>query len=154
MLTRVAIFVASAGYVGFAPIAPGTWGAALGLALHVAIRWSGSDGLELLVIALIFAAGLWSAGHVEHKLGKDPAAVVVDEVLGMLLTLALLDVTIAGAVTGFVIFRVLDVIKPFPAARFEHIKGGMGVMLDDVMAGMYSNLALRLLALAIPGLIA
>lgn len=154
MLTRVAIFVASAGYVGFAPIAPGTWGAALGLALHVAIRWTGSQWLELLVVAMIFAAGLWSAGHVERELGKDPAAVVVDEVLGMLLTLALLDVTVAGAVTGFVIFRVLDIIKPFPAARFEHIKGGMGVMLDDVMAGLYSNLALRLLALAIPGLIA
>jgi phosphatidylglycerophosphatase A len=150
----VAIFVASAGYVGFAPIAPGTWGAALGLALHVALRWSGSGWLELLVIAVVFAAGLWSAGRVEHELGKDPAAVVVDEVLGMLITLALLDVSVAGAVTGFVIFRVLDVIKPFPAARFEHIKGGMGVMLDDVMAGVYSNLALRLLSLAIPGLFA
>jgi phosphatidylglycerophosphatase A len=87
-------------------------------------------------------------------MGKDPGAVVIDEVLGMLVTLAFLDVTIAGALAGFIVFRLLDVWKPFPAARLEHLHGGPGIMLDDAMAGVYANLILRVLMVAWPGVFA
>jgi phosphatidylglycerophosphatase A len=69
----------------------------------------------------------------------------MDEVAGMVITLALLPVTITGAVVGFFIFRALDVIKPWPSGRFEKLPGGLGVMADDVMAGIYGNLLLRVL---------
>jgi phosphatidylglycerophosphatase A len=69
--------------------------------------------------------------------------VVIDEVLGMLVTLALLPLSMTGVVAGFLIFRVLDVIKPYPAGRLEHLHGGLGIMADDAMAGIYGNLLLR-----------
>jgi phosphatidylglycerophosphatase A len=76
--------------------------------------------------------------------------VVIDEVAGMLMTLAFLPVTPAGAVVGFLLFRVLDVFKPWPARGFESLPGGLGVMADDGMAGIYGNLIMRLLILLLP----
>ena len=74
-------------------------------------------------------------------LGKDPGPVVIDEVLGMLITLAFLDVNSRAPSSGFFLFRVFDVIKPFPAGRLEHLHGGSGIMLDDAMAGVYAQLS-------------
>lgn len=154
MLAKVATLVATVGYAGFFPIAPGTVGSAVGLVIYAGVRVADSIVLELAIVTAVLVAGIWSAGHLERELGKDPAAVVIDEVLGMLLTLALLDVSMAGALAGFFIFRILDVIKPFPAGRLEHLHGGFGIMMDDVMAGIYSNLLLRLSILLFPGLLA
>jgi phosphatidylglycerophosphatase A len=148
---RVATILATAGYVGYAPVAPGTFGSAAGLVVYAAVAAANSVLVEALVIAAVLIAGIWSAGWVEQECGKDPGVVVIDEVLGMLVTLAFLDVTITGAIAGFFVFRVLDVWKPFPAGRFEHLHGGPGIMLDDVMAGIYGNVVLRLLAAAVPG---
>jgi phosphatidylglycerophosphatase A len=150
----VATFVATAGYVGFVPVAPGTFGSAIGLAIYAMVRSGQSQVLEGMVLAGALVAGLWSAGRVEREMGKDPGAVVIDEVVGMLATLAFLNVTILGAVIGFIIFRVLDVLKPYPAGRLEHLHGGPGIMLDDAMAGVYSNLALRAMIFAFPGTLA
>jgi phosphatidylglycerophosphatase A len=150
----VALFLATAGYVGFAPIAPGTFGSAIGLVVYLLVRRGDSLILEAAVLAAAFIVGVWSAGLVERQMGKDPGAVVIDEILGMLATVAFLNVTLLGAAIGFVIFRVLDVIKPYPAGRLEHLHGGAGIMLDDAMAGLYSNLVLRALMLAFPGALA
>jgi phosphatidylglycerophosphatase A len=150
----VALFLATAGYVGFAPIAPGTFGSAVGLVVYLLVRRGDSLILEAAVLAAAFIVGVWSAGLVERQMGKDPGAVVIDEILGMLATVAFLNVTLLGAAIGFVIFRVLDVIKPYPAGRLEHLHGGAGIMLDDAMAGLYSNLVLRALMLAFPGALA
>ena len=106
----------------------------------------------VLVAALL--VGTWSAHRVERQLGKDPGAVVIDEVLGMLVTLGFLDVTVTGALVGFFVFRLLDVWKPFPAGRLEHLHGGPGIMLDDAMAGIYGNLLLRGLNAVWPGVFA
>jgi phosphatidylglycerophosphatase A len=154
VLAKAATFVATAGYVGFVPIAPGTFGSAVGLVIYAAVRASGGGVLELVVLAALLVVGVWSAGRVERELGKDPGAVVIDEVLGMLATLAFLEVNVIGAMVGFVVFRALDVVKPFPAGRLEHLHGGTGIMLDDVMAGIYSNLVLRGLMLLFPGTLA
>ena len=82
--------------------------------------------------------------------GIDPGPVVIDEVLGMLVTLAFIPVGWSGALAGFFIFRVFDVIKPYPANRLEKFHGGVGIMADDAMAGVYANIALRLLMWLLP----
>ncbi len=154
-MRRLGLFVATCGYLGYVPVAPGTFGSALGLVVFFAVRSSGSVTVELSVIALLFAVGLWSGTVAEHHFGGiDPGPVVLDEVLGMLVTLALLPVNTAGAIVGFLVFRVLDVLKPWPSARFEKLPGGLGVMADDAMAAIYGNLVMRGLIVAMPGTLA
>ncbi|MGQ0736689.1 MAG: phosphatidylglycerophosphatase A family protein [Acidobacteriota bacterium] len=153
-MRQLAVFIATAGYAGFVPYAPGTVGSAVGLVVYAAIRWSGRSLVEGLAILALLGVGVWAADQVERRLGKDPAPVVIDEVVGMLVTLAFLDVTPVGALVGFMVFRLFDVIKPFPAARLERLHGGAGIMLDDVAAGAYAHLALRALAWLMPGLLA
>jgi phosphatidylglycerophosphatase A len=152
-MTSVARFIATAGYVGYAPVAPGTFGSMAGLAVFGLVRLTGSSAVEWVAIALSLAVGTWAAGVVERQLGKDPGPVVIDEVLGMLVTLATLDVTPVGAVVGFFVFRALDIVKPFPAGRLERLHGGPGIMLDDLMAGVYGNLVMRGLIAVAPGLL-
>ena len=151
-MQRLGLFIATCGYIGYVPVAPGTFGSALGLLVFAAVRSTGSIAVELAAIVVVFVIGLWAGTVAEHHFGGiDPGPVVLDEVLGMLITLALLPVNITGAIVGFLVFRVLDVIKPWPAARFEHLPGGLGVMADDAMAAVYGNLAMRVLILLLPG---
>jgi phosphatidylglycerophosphatase A len=148
---RLGLFVATCGYLGYAPIAPGTFGSAAGLALFFAIRATGSVTVEIAVIVALFAIGIWSGTVAEHHFGGiDPGPVVLDEVVGMLITLALLPVNVTGAVVGFLVFRLLDVVKPWPSARFEKLPGGLGVMADDGMAAVYGNLVMRGLIAFVP----
>ena len=142
--TRIGLFVATCGYLGFAPVAPGTFGSAAGLAAYYLLDLTGSAAIYGLVTAGLFALGIWSGTAAERALGgTDPGPVVLDEVVGMLITLAFLDVSPAGALAGFLIFRVLDVIKPWPSRRFEDLHGGLGVMADDGMAAIYAHLLMR-----------
>lgn len=151
-MTRLALLVSTFGYVGFFPVAPGTAGSAAALVVYAIVRWVGAPAFELATIIVVFAAGVWAAARSERVLGsKDPGPVVIDEVLGMLVTLAFLPLSLAGVVAGFVLFRALDVIKPYPARRLEDAPGGWGVMLDDAMAGVYGQLAMRLLVWLLPG---
>ena len=134
---RLGLFVATCGYVGYAPIAPGTFGSAVGLALFALIRWSDSIAIELGVIALLLVLGVWSGDVAEKHFGRvDPGPVVLDEVAGMLITLALIPVNVSGAIVAFLIFRLLDVVKPWPANRLEALPGGLGMMADDAMAAV------------------
>lgn len=154
-MNRLAVFVATAGYTGYFPIAPGTVGSAVGLVIFGALRlWAPWWG-EGIAVIVSFVAGVWSATLVERVLQlTDPGPVVIDEVLGMLVTLLFLPVSFAGAIAGFVLFRVFDVIKPFPANRAEKLPGGWGIMLDDAIAGAYAYVVLRLLTWVVPGLLA
>jgi phosphatidylglycerophosphatase A len=148
---RLGVFVATCGYVGYAPLAPGTFGSAAGLVVYAAVRFTGSTSIELVTIALLFGIGIWAGTVAEHHFGGvDPGPVVMDEVVGMLITLALLPVNVTGAVVGFFVFRALDVIKPWPSAGFEKLPGGLGVMADDGMAAIYGNLLMRGLIWAAP----
>jgi phosphatidylglycerophosphatase A len=143
-MKALAVFIASFGYVGFFPIAPGTAGSLAALVLFAFVRWVGVPAFELSMIVAVFAIGVWAASGTEVALGrKDPGVVVIDEVLGMLITLALLPLSIAGIVLGFFLFRLFDVIKPYPADKLEHLHGGLGIMADDAVAGIYSYLVLR-----------
>jgi phosphatidylglycerophosphatase A len=146
--------VATVGHVGFVPIAPGTFGSAVGLGVYALVSMANNWMVETLVLAVILVVGIWAADHVERELGKDPGPVVIDEVAGMLVTLAFVDASVTGALIGFFIFRALDVIKPPPARRLENLHGGPGIMFDDVMAGIYSNVALRGLIAFFPNALA
>lgn len=151
-MNRLGLLIATCGGVGYAPVAPGTFGSALGLALFYALRATGSVSVELAAIVIVFAVGVWSATVAERHLGDvDPGPVVIDEVAGMLITLALLPVSLTGAVVGFLIFRVLDVVKPWPSSRFERFPGGWGIMADDGMAAIYGQLIMRGLIALAPG---
>jgi phosphatidylglycerophosphatase A len=151
-MTRLAVFVATFGYAGLFPFAPGSVGSLAGLLLYAAIvRSGGGAAAELLTIAVLFAGGVWAGTIAEHHFGgDDPGPVIIDEVVGMLITLVLVPVSVTGAIAGFVVFRVFDIFKPFPASRLERLYGGWGVMSDDAMAGIYGNLTLRLLWWMIP----
>ena len=139
-MTRAAVFIATVGYVGYAPVAPGTFGSAAGLALFVLLRAIGLPWLEPLVIVAIFAAGAWAGNVAERYFGGiDPGPVVIDEVLGMLITLMFVPVSWVGALLGFFVFRILDIVKPWPARQMESLHGGVGVMADDAMAAVYGN---------------
>jgi phosphatidylglycerophosphatase A len=154
-MQRLGLFVATCGYLGYVPIAPGTFGSAAGLVVFFAIRSTGSIAVELAAIVLLFAIGIWSGTVAEHYFGGvDPGPIVLDEVVGMLITLALIPVNVTGAIVAFFVFRVLDVIKPWPSARFEKLPGGLGVMADDGMAALYGNLLMHGLIALLPGRLA
>ncbi|MGH9220431.1 MAG: phosphatidylglycerophosphatase A family protein [Vicinamibacterales bacterium] len=141
----LAVFIATFGYVGYFPMAPGTAGSLAALLLYAVVRWAGTPAVELATIIAVLAIGIWAASGTERVLDrKDPGPVVIDEVLGMLMTLAFMPLSWAGIAAGFVLFRIFDVIKPFPAGRLEHLPGGLGIMADDAMAGVYGQIVMRM----------
>ena len=151
-MTRLAVFVATVGYCGYFPFAPGTVGSAAGLVFYLLVWWTGSPIVEVGLIAALFAVGVWAGTPAERYFGGvDPGPIVIDEVVGMLITLAFIPVGWTGALAGFFIFRVYDVIKPYPAGRLEALHGGFGVMADDAMAAVYANVSLRLAMWLLPG---
>ena len=141
---RLGLLLATCGYVGYAPVAPGTWGSACGLGVFLLLQYYASPVIDVIVIVTLFILGVWSGTVAERELQMtDPSPVVLDEVVGMLITLLFLPVTVTGAIVGFFVFRVLDVVKPWPSRRFESLHGGFGVMADDAMAAVYGNLVMR-----------
>ena len=150
-MTRLAVFVATVGYCGYFPFAPGTVGSAAGLVFYLLVWWTGSTIVEVGLIAGLFAAGVWAGTTAERYFGGvDPGPIVLDEVVGMLITLAFIPVGWSAALAGFFLFRLFDVVKPYPAGRLEALHGGLGVMADDAMAAIYANLSLRLAMWLLP----
>ena len=151
-MRRLAVLLATAGGVGFVPVAPGTAGSAVGILIYfLTYRWSASAQIALL--GAITIVGVWAAHEAERHFGReDPGAVVIDEVAGQLLTLFLLGVGALGATLGFLVFRVLDVVKPWPARQLEALPGGLGIMADDLMAGAYGWILLLLASRWLPGM--
>jgi phosphatidylglycerophosphatase A len=137
--------LATWGGVGFLPFMPGTWGtlAALPLWYHLAQTGPWGYGLGVAVLVIL---GLWVAGPAQEILGRtDHPAIVVDEVAGLLITLAGVPLTWEHAALGFVIFRTLDILKPFPIRWFqEGGKGGLEVMADDVAAAVVGRVVLEI----------
>ncbi len=150
-MTRLAVFLATFGYCGYFPFAPGTIGSAAGLVVYLLVWWAQTPLVEVGLIVVLFFAGVWAGTTAERYFGGiDPGPIVIDEVVGMLITLAFIPVGLSGALAGFLLFRIFDIIKPYPAARLESLHGGLGVMADDAMAAVYANLTLRLLIWAAP----
>ena len=150
MKDRLATAVATGLGSGYAPVAPGTAGSLVGLALFWPVHHLPLVG-QVVATVLVFALGVAASARVARRLGiEDPGLVVADEVVGMWVSLLGLPLTGVTAVAGFVLFRVFDVFKPYPARDLEHLPGGWGIMCDDVMAGIYANLLLRAGLLAWP----
>ena len=130
---------------GLAPKGPGTFGTLGAIPVYVlAARW-GLVGVGVAAAGVILA-GVWSASVVARDLGvKDPQTVVIDEVAGFLLTMLGTAVSLRAVLAGFALFRLLDIAKPWPIRRIEHLPSGWGIVLDDVAAGMLAAAAMALL---------
>jgi phosphatidylglycerophosphatase A len=126
---------------GRLPRAPGTWGSLVALPFAAALTWLAGPWLVLLATLAVFGLGVWASDRYMAAFGvHDPAAIVVDEVVGQWLTLALLPLSPVAYLLGFVLFRILDMVKPWPARWIDRtMAGGVGVMLDDVVAGIYAG---------------
>lgn len=130
--------IATVGGVGRAPIAPGTVASAL--TAVVLWLWRPSPVVLTLAVAVVTVLGIWASDAAERALarGKDPGAIVVDEVAGMALALLGVALTPAILAAAFLLFRIFDVLKPFPANVAQRLPGGLGVMIDDLIAGLYA----------------
>jgi phosphatidylglycerophosphatase A len=145
---RLAIFVATAGGAGFMPKAPGTAGAVVGVLVYLGMHAAGADAYFLHAILLILFAGTVAAYRVESIWGHDSQRIVIDEVVGQMIAFGLAGrngLSNVSLVAGFVLFRLFDITKPFPIRRLEALPGGVGVMADDVGAGIYALIVLTLL---------
>jgi len=134
---RVALAIATVGGAGYAPVAPGT----VGSAITVVALWLLPFSIVGLTVFLgvVLVVGTWAAGRAERLMGrKDPGAIVIDEVAGMTISLMLAPRNLGAYALAFLFFRIFDVIKPFPARQSQRITGGVGVMIDDVIAGFYA----------------
>ena len=129
--------IASVGGAGYAPVASGTVGSAVTLVALWLIPFSPAGLLVTLVV--VTAVGIWAGGRVERVLGrKDPGVIVIDEVAGMMLSVLFLPRTLPVLITAFLLFRLFDIWKPFPARESQALRGGLGVMVDDLIAGVYA----------------
>lgn len=150
LLSLGAHALATGGGSGYAPFAPGTAGSAVGLALFWPLVHL-SAAFQVGITVAVFLLGTLAASHVATRSGiKDPGIVVVDEVVGIWVTLLFLPFTPFTAAVGFFFFRAMDVWKPYPARDMEYLPGGWGIMADDVMAGIYANLLVRVALLVWP----
>jgi phosphatidylglycerophosphatase A len=146
-MRQIVIFFATGAWSGYAPVAPGTAGSMVGLILAwlVAPIWRQSPAAFLMVFVIVFIAACWIAGEAEKFFGEqDSSRIVIDEVLGMVATMFLNPIGWVSLAAGFALFRIFDIIKPFPASYLDRrLHGGAGVMLDDIAAGIYANLVLQ-----------
>jgi len=150
-MRRLIILLATAGYAGFVPVAPGTAGSIVGLILAWAIFggfWQVPWQIAVPAFAVLFVLACWVSGRAEEIFNQpDSSHIVIDEVLGMVATMFGNPVDWSHLAVGFVLFRLFDIIKPFPAGLIDRrMRGGAGVMLDDLAAAIYANIVLRLVA--------
>ena len=143
---RTLITLLSTGcYTGYTPKAPGTAGSILGLGLV----WIMSDlalPYYLLATLAFFVLGVWVSSRAEHLFGHEGAEIVIDEVVGIMIVFTGMSLDVITVIAGFFLFRALDIWKPFPCDRMQRLSGGWGVMMDDAIAAVYTNLLLLLMA--------
>lgn len=144
-LEKMALCLSSWFGSGLMPVAPGTFATLTAVPLVMVLNILGSF-YEALVLMILIPVAVWSAGLCEKRLGRvDPPEIVIDEVAGFLLTLFFLPLSWITLCFGFVLFRFFDILKPYPIGRLEKkVRGGKGIVLDDLLAGVYANLSLRL----------
>ena len=147
---KTVMFLATGCYIGNISFAPGTFGSVLGLLLCFFLSKIDFSIAVLLTLIFILSA-IWIAGEAEKILGEeDPGCIVIDEIAGIILTLSGLPFNITSMTVGFLIFRVLDIWKPYPIRLLENkFSGGIGIVLDDVVAGILSNVILRVFLILI-----
>ena len=141
--SRLALVFATGFGSGYSPIAPGTAGSAVGLLFVWGMSFL-SWPMQVAATIVVAAVSMLAADVTSRAVGlKDPGIVVADEIAGMMVTMIAIPFNWKTAILGFLLFRVMDVLKPPPARQFEHFKGGIGIVADDLMAGVYAHLVLR-----------
>jgi phosphatidylglycerophosphatase A len=150
ILDILSIVISSVFYAGYFPFASGTFGSFLIVVLYFFLPGSMNVAAIAVSLPVIFFTGVWTASRCETFWGKDSGRIVIDEVAGMYATLFLIPLNLKIVAAGFFLFRAFDIAKPFPVRRAENLPRGWGVMTDDVLAGVYANLALRIVIVAIP----
>ncbi len=134
---------------GYFPWGPGTFASALTLLLCAALGPAGRGLIALIIAAVLYLPACWAAGVCERCFDeRDPSRVVIDEVVGQMIVLGAVSMPLVSGgwkywLAGFILFRVLDIVKPYPIRRLEHLPGGFGVITDDVLAGVYGYAILR-----------
>jgi phosphatidylglycerophosphatase A len=145
MLKSLPKTIATFFYVGYLPFIPGTFGSAAALVLFIFLK----PGLlaQYAFLALFLSLGFYFSGKAERLFNsKDPKYIVIDEVAGMFLALLFVPLDFRLLAIGFLLFRVLDTVKPYPADRLQNLNGSAGIMLDDIVAGVYANIILQFLS--------
>ena len=129
-------------FIGYLPLVPGTFGSIFGVGLFYLLKGFSVLTYFLFIFGVI-ALGLITSGRTEKLLNKkDPGCIVIDEVAGMLISLSFMSYDFKIIFLGFMIFRILDTLKPYPAGKLQHLRGSVGVMADDLIAGIYTNIVL------------
>ncbi|MDI7261847.1 MAG: phosphatidylglycerophosphatase A [Thermodesulfobacteriota bacterium] len=141
------ILILATGFgAGYSPIAPGTLGTLLAIPIYYFLSEMSSPLYELTLITFFFLSS-WISGRAQQYFGKkDDQRIVIDEMMGFFITVLWVTKTPLLILVGFILFRFFDILKPFPIRRFEKVRGGFGVVLDDVLAGIYSNIILQIIS--------
>lgn len=137
---RVCEWYATCSYTGYLPIAPGTWGSALTCIILYLIPSFGNPAVITILAILAYPAV-----EVARRGETDPGRIVVDEMLGMLIALGGHVLTVQTIIEAFILFRVFDILKPYPVRNLERLPGAYGIIADDILAGAYANVALLIL---------
>lgn len=134
--------------IGYSPFSPGTLGSLLGIPIYLLLRFKSNFIYVLFLIIFIFFS-IWISDYAQKYFGKkDDQRIVIDEISGFLCTFLFLDKKIFSILVGFILFRIFDILKPFPIRNLEkRLKGGYGIVLDDVIAGIYANIIIQLILL-------
>jgi len=150
-IIRFLILFATGFGVGYSPIAPGTIGTFLAIPIYLYLSEIPFPLYELTLLTLFFLSS-WISGHAERYFGtKDDPRIVIDEVMGFFITMLWVPKKTPFILIGFLLFRFFDILKPFPIRRLEKKwKGGFGIVLDDVMAGVYGNVILHIISFYLP----
>ena len=140
--------IATVGGIGHLPVAPGTWASLFALpCAWIIVQETGSMGLYIATL-IVFCVGVWASDYLERKTGnKDPGHIVIDEVAGQWLAILAIEPNLILYGAGFVLFRLADIFKPWPVSWAERLPGGYGVMIDDILAGLYAGIGVYLLAM-------
>ncbi len=138
------MIIATGGFVGYAPVAPGTWGTLVAFPIHILICLLSPSGY-IIALAAIFFLSVITAGSAEKLIDrKDPGVIVIDEIIGMLIALIGAPAIPLVWFAAFLLFRFFDIVKPFPINWLDkHLNGGLGIVLDDIFAGLYTLLVLQ-----------
>ncbi len=143
---KAVLFIATGAFTGKIPLAPGTFGTLAGIPFALLLIWIPPAFAAAYLTGLVLAA-IWIAGMAETIIGqKDPGCIVIDEIAGFAIAMSTVPVSWLSLAIGFLVFRVFDIAKPFPVKWFEsNLPGGAGIVLDDVVAGLYSGIILGVL---------
>jgi phosphatidylglycerophosphatase A len=152
-MVRLIMFIATGAYTGYLPKAPGTWGTLLALPLNLLLLLLPGQGYAI-ALAVILVLAVYTAGAAEKILDrKDPGAIVIDEIIGMLITLIGAPANPVVWLMAFLLFRLFDITKPWPVSWADrHLNGGLGIVMDDLLAGGYAWLCLQGVLILLPAL--